>query len=293
MQKRYRSTATSSRKPFSRNSVSVTYGSGASTTSVALAKTGLWTPAALISGVTSGNTLGGVALWLDASDNTTITIGTGVSEWRDKSGYGRNATQATGANQPSYIESAQNGLNVIRFDGTDDFMNYNGEFLGQRLYAVYAVVARRSNKSDNFYIAGSTSSTNQQFIAGWANNTTYRYAQYSNDIDATVTGYSSSVFEIWEMFLESGGRRLWRDGTQMNTNTTTTRLSANLGGYLGVFTTANPDVYYDGDIAEIVAFPYSIAAADRTRMQGYLAHKWGLTAALPAGHAHKTTAPTL
>ena len=52
-----------------------------------------WTPASL------GSSL---ALWLDASDASTITSTGGlVSEWRDKSGNSRHATQATSAYQPS------------------------------------------------------------------------------------------------------------------------------------------------------------------------------------------------
>lgn len=288
MQKRYRSTATSSRKPFIRNN------SLLSGISVSLTPAGLWTPDALINGTaSSGTTLGGIALWLDASDNTTITIGTGVSEWRDKSGNGRNATQTTGSLQPAYIANGQNSLNIVRFDGTDDYMSFDGAFMAQRLYAVYAVVARRSSKNDNFFIAGATNATRRQFIAGWATNTTFRYAQYSSDLDATVTGYSSSTYEVWELYLESGGKRLYRDGTSMATNTVSDRLYDNLGAVLGTFTLPNPDAFYNGDIAEIVILPYSVAAADRTRMQGYLAWKWGLTASLPSGHTYKSAAPTL
>jgi hypothetical protein len=43
------------------------------------------------------------SLWLDATDTSTITLnGSTVSQWNDKSGNGRNATQATAANQPAW-----------------------------------------------------------------------------------------------------------------------------------------------------------------------------------------------
>jgi hypothetical protein len=35
------------------------------------------------------------------------------------------------------------------------------------------------------------------------------------------------------------------------------------------------------------------ADADRQRIEGYLAHKWGLVGSLPSGHPYKTAAPTL
>jgi hypothetical protein len=60
--------------------------------------------------------------WLDASQSSTITIGTGVSEWRDAAGGSIKATQNTGNNQPAYQTAQQNGRNSVYFDGTNDSM---------------------------------------------------------------------------------------------------------------------------------------------------------------------------
>ncbi|MEI8285912.1 MAG: hypothetical protein WCG15_01295, partial [Actinomycetes bacterium] len=66
----------------------------------------------------SPTTLGSsLALWLDASDATTITSSGGlVSEWRDKSGNNRHATQTNAGNQPSVTGSA------ITFATNDKYM---------------------------------------------------------------------------------------------------------------------------------------------------------------------------
>lgn len=42
-----------------------------------------------------------------------------VATWTDVSGYGRNATQATGTKQPALKLAALNGRNVVRFTGAD------------------------------------------------------------------------------------------------------------------------------------------------------------------------------
>ena len=77
-----------------------------------------WTPAAL------GSSL---ALWLDAADASTITLnGSTVSQWNDKSGNGRNATQATAANQPTYIANSINGKSALDWDGVNDSMAVSG-----------------------------------------------------------------------------------------------------------------------------------------------------------------------
>jgi hypothetical protein len=70
--------------------------------------------------------ISGLHAWYDASDASTITQGTGVSAWADKSGNGRTCSQATGANQPAYVLAGQNGKNVIDFASATKNMVTNG-----------------------------------------------------------------------------------------------------------------------------------------------------------------------
>jgi hypothetical protein len=62
--------------------------------------------------------IAGLEGWWDFSDAGTLTIDTGVSEVRDKSGNGYHATQAVGSDQPLLIASAKNGLSAADFDGS-------------------------------------------------------------------------------------------------------------------------------------------------------------------------------
>ena len=59
----------------------------------------------------------GLAAWYDAADSASVTLASGrVSQWSDKSGNARHATNTTsGSTQPSYSTAARNGLNVVRF----------------------------------------------------------------------------------------------------------------------------------------------------------------------------------
>ena len=63
-----------------------------------------------------------LGLWLDADDASTFTFGTGtaVATWADKSGAGRNMTQATSANRPTRNDGTVNGRASVDFDGTND-----------------------------------------------------------------------------------------------------------------------------------------------------------------------------
>jgi hypothetical protein len=78
-------------------------------------------------------TIPGLAVWLDASDASTLfqasngttpatADGDVVGYWGDKSSNGRHPIQATTANKPLLKLATQNGRNVVRFDGIDDYL---------------------------------------------------------------------------------------------------------------------------------------------------------------------------
>ena len=47
------------------------------------------------------------------------------------------------------------------------------------------------------------------------------------------------------------------------------------------------------EIAEAICINSALPTTDRQKLEGYLAHKWGLIANLPSGHPFKTTPPTV
>jgi hypothetical protein len=73
----------------------------------------------------------GLALWLDASDASTLfqdaaatTPATATSDpvgaWLDKSGNARHLTQATSASRPTFLPTGISSKPALNFDGTDD-----------------------------------------------------------------------------------------------------------------------------------------------------------------------------
>lgn len=65
----------------------------------------------------------GLALWLKADAGVTTHPSGGVALWADQSTNANNALQAADAQAPLLVNGALNGRPVIRFDGTDDFLN--------------------------------------------------------------------------------------------------------------------------------------------------------------------------
>lgn len=95
--------------------------------------------------------LSGLVYWLDASQSSTITIGTGVSEWRSVSASSIKATQAIGNSQPAYQTAAQNGKNAVYFDGTNDSMSL-GDLSASFPSAATAIVAFKPDTDTEYSV---------------------------------------------------------------------------------------------------------------------------------------------
>jgi hypothetical protein len=76
------------------------------------------------SGGFSPRSIADLAIWLDAADAASLTLdeSNNVSQWNDKSGNGRHATQTSATARPAYVASVLNGNPIVRIDGVDDLM---------------------------------------------------------------------------------------------------------------------------------------------------------------------------
>jgi len=237
-------------------------------------------------------------LWLDASDSSTIVIGTGVSSWSDKSGNGKVAIQNTAPYQPSVVVGKRNGLDVIRF-------NNHYLFLPDSLS-----LTRNIGAITIFAVASNEGGSSYRTI-------------FNANKNAAPFSRSAMYFRISS--LEVGGRRLDADSYQY-TSLTQSGLSICMGQYnyasaaltIGLngtlldrsggfqtsgLTSDTDSIYVSigsdsagvstllGDICEIVVIKEILSAEDRQKIEGYLAWKWGLVDDLPADHPYKTHAP--
>ena len=95
-----------------------------------------------------------LALWIDATDldgdgsTDSVTNGTAVSSWTDKSVGGHTVTQSTADKQPTRQVNQFGNKASVRLDGNGDVLNVStirGETGG---YSVYAAVRRPSQVGD-------------------------------------------------------------------------------------------------------------------------------------------------
>jgi len=240
-----------------------------------------WTPADL-----------SPAAWYDAADAATITASSGaVSEWQDKSGNGNHATQATSTAQPTTGTRTLNGLNVIDFDGTDDqLLDATFASLSSLNLSIFAVQKhdRLDVQSMTAWGLGRNTSTEGLFFHSSYNTVFSLGCRYPENTNVYYTE-NTNVELLSYVKAGTSSQEGWVDGVSkgVNSGTVTTFTTERLA--LGSRFSAN---YLDGSIGEFIVIPGAVSEEDRQKLEGYLAHKWGLEANLPADHPYKTEAPS-
>jgi len=86
---------------------------------------------------------------------------------------------------------------------------------------------------------------------------------------------------------------LYRNGSQDATGAQDVGTLGTLNRFaIGALARTTVGGYATGTISEIIIHTTAISTDTRQRIEGYLAHKWGLTASLPNDHPYKTVGPT-
>lgn len=215
-------------------------------------------------------TINNLALWLDASDTDTITESSGlISQINDKSGNNKNAT-ASGSVRPTLVSSVLNGRSIMRFDSSDDYLNIGSAVT----YRTVFVVAKSDDTvfSDYPGIIGDFTGTspNNGHVLNGIDGTTKLGSATSNYASAYRNGTSipgstghdfSPLNEFWVGAFELSSAM---------TNTTSAIGMVNGGAR-----------YWDGDIAEVIAYSTTLSNTDRALVEAYLSTKWGITVAGP------------
>ena len=242
-----------------------------------------WTPANITT-----------ALWLDAADATTITLNSStVSQWNDKSGNGRNMTQATALRQPTYTASGLNGLPVLSFNG-DSLTNASYNW-GNSSSSVFAVLRKNTSAGyQNLIVTGT--GTNNNWSIGLESGTS-KYALFRILVGNMVSNLICTADIPQQMCFTNTGQvsgtvtsNVYKDGTAGSSAISVSSANQGVVG-IGIGSDAGFGETFNGYFAEIIIVPSIVSTADRQLIEGYLAWKWGLTSSLPNDHPYKSSAP--
>lgn len=246
----------------------------------------LWTPAEL-----------SLLVWYDASESSSVTLnGSTVSAFNDLTATGHNLAQALAASQPTYQTASLNGLNTMSFDG-GDFLSGSGDPFYASDLTIFTVAKTNNTTTFQMIIAKNAAPTNREFTFGISNTNRI----YSNINTTGAAGGDQNALSTngigtdWVIF---GSVKSGVDVTLSNngdTNPFTYTVGTIFDGNAALTLGRNPTIGFNwnGEIAETLIADGAVSSADRERIEGYLAWKWGLQANLPVSHPYKDAAPTL
>jgi hypothetical protein len=224
--------------------------------------------------------------------------------------------------RPSYTAAGQNGRNTITFDGSSDGLSLaTGLSLGTAhsifLVAKNSATITSATSAQQLLTGGSytfPSTTTSEFLLGagslTGNLTNERLfslvlASRAQVGSADVWGYGKTNADVSGAFILgssfttagnvfagrlNGGNDLTTVSSPGGYSSTDTRYPT-FAQYIG-FRGANNTAYWSGDIDEIIVTSAFLGTFETQRIEGYLAHKWGLTANLPETHPYKYQIPT-
>jgi hypothetical protein len=250
----------------------------------------LWTPAEITT-----------ALWLDASDSGTLTLsGSDVTQWADKSGNGRHATPPISA-KPTWTASGINSIGSVVFPAsaaplvTPSFSNPAGAD-----GITIAMVLEKTGEPVNFSNPLTKGATNTEWSIVLENAANGAKSNLRNNLTTGNTAKSSTNFgtstpRVVSGYIANSGIAQFFTGNPEGTQGSATR---SFGSSSVLTIGSSPDSTYtanrfQGRIGEIILIHGDITTATRQKLEGYLAHKWGLASSLPIGHPYKSAAPYL
>jgi len=270
--------------------------------------------------------------WLDASDASTITeSGGSISLWEDKAGSNDADDAVNSSNvkittaRPTIATAAQNGLDAIAFNGSQHFDHNSARgMLRDRSCALMAVAMKYgtvNNSASQFAWTNrsDTSATPKyRFQLLHADSNSVAVTSRRLDADSVTEFVATSTtppfdtdWHIHVAVLDWAADTLsyYIDGSLIgtdsypsggaNTSNTDHSTTADTWTAIGANARQNSSVFplsSGSRIGEMICGAKSsgsYATSDREKVEGYLAHKWGLKANLPAGHPYKTSAPTV
>ena len=213
-----------------------------------------------------------------------------IATLTDSSSIGHNLTNATSGERPTYKTAVLNGFDVAQFDGGDRLFttSFNpGTGTGFALGAVYKLTANGSYPMTLVY----------KSATGWEmrhQGSTRQPEFVLNNGSTVVTDGTALTNDTWyiriDVFDDTGNTAgVYLNGVKVEeaTGVSASSPTATENFYIG----GRSDGYYmTGQIADAVMCN-TLSTTDREKLEGYWAHRFGLTGLLDSGHPYKTTPP--
>lgn len=230
--------------------------------------------------------IAGLALWLDASDLTTLfqdsvvstpvaANGDPVGKWNDKSGNNNHVTQAGASTiKPTYQTGIQNGKAALSFDGGDyldsvtTFVNYPLTILGVARTDATTGVSRG--------LATVRHSTNFGARAILSSGDSIQATVGPTDVSRSATGaVGANTTFLFGMRADASNLYAIKDGVLSSTAAHAASSVSNIVR-IGGFNVNSTATLMQGHIMEVLLYTTALSDEQISQLSSYLNSKWAI-----------------
>jgi hypothetical protein len=247
----------------------------------------------------SPRSIAGCTLWLDATDSSTITTVTGVSQWNDKSGNGYNLTQGSTGSQPTRTENllnflSNNYLNIPQA-AVNNLSTWSIFFVINPISSTNWIMVKQKNGVNTFNVLSMTSNTNSGGGPQSGSTGFLYWRSFNAGSQLASTGaITTSTLQIGNLTYDGTNLYFYKNGVLEKTTAgsfaipnDTSSTNYTMGIWIQDGTIINSGVT-NFRLGEMLVYNTGLTTTQRQQVESYLAQKWGLTASLPGGHLNAT-----
>ena len=208
----------------------------------------------------------GLRSWFCADHIRGFKDGDAITTWADSHGT-FDVTQGTAANRPLLKKFIQNNHHVLRFDGSNDYLQSSSFTASSQPHTIF-VVCKNSSTAAIRSVFDGIASGNRHTINYQTTGHLLLYAGTS--LDSGVDDGTS--FLLCTAVFDTTASKIYKNGTLRITGAAG---SHTLTGYT-IGAIHDGSLPLNGDVGEILIYDGLLSAADRQRIEGALMAKWAI-----------------
>lgn len=246
-------------------------------------------------------------LWLDNVDTSVVTLGTGISQWNEKSGGNKHVAQAVGSLQPTLIPARLNGLSGVRFNqglgqhlintaGAITINRYTLVTLWEQIGNLGGTIVKNGAIPNDGLNSGTSVGTGGTTYDDSGSNVIVlrEWMEWMPSTQQTPLGNPAIITAKMLAMPNNNGNV----GAQVSVNssnlvniTQTQPPAPNAGLQFAVGSATDGTRPADAYLYEMVVLPWDVSDDILHRTQGYLAWRYGTQNNLNAGHPYRSARP--
>ena len=250
----------------------------------------LWVPSNL-------STPANMSVWLRSDSGITLSTSV-VTAWTDKSSNTNNASATTGYG-PAVITGGLNGYNTVSFGGTKYLIIGDAATLDLNSSGVSFIAMAKTTVGSASTLQGVITKDDTWLFSVEFDGTSpvplgsVGFSDGTTPEDSTAGSVTTNT---WNILVMNKSDKFYVNGSAQGTSAGLPAANNSHEVIVGAWydnTSTTFSNYLTGEIAEVIVYAGALTTSERQKLEGYIAHRYGVQSNLPSTHPYRNFAPTV